>query len=256
MSNLTGDEKLRALGLKAASSQNNPYQSIFDKIRNAKDYSTFSSDVNGLADFSGFESYLTNTIGLSSSEASRFRQAMESKYADFSAFQTALSGFSDYDGWINSLRFGTTLAGDETDGTGLTSGVRIHGEAGLSYDNVSVPKGTVEIFGPRIEFSETGSPVDASTSFSFGSLSVSDTSPFLGQEVTISTTVTNNSGFNTQKTVKLTENGQVVDSKTITLDDLDSQTVEFKRTYNSYTTIDVEIGSAGPTTINVQPATL
>jgi len=256
MSSLTAKEKLRALGVKSPSVQNNPYLSTFEAIREEKDYSTFTSDVNGQADFAAFETYLTDTIGIAAESASRFRSRMEQKYSSFGDFGTALSGFSGYDEWINSFSWGTTIAGDETDGTQISAGIRIHGEDGVSYDGVSVPKGTLEVFGPRIELSSAPVPIDTSTSFSTSNLSVDDTLPQPNQTVTITAEVTNNSGYGLNHTSKLTFDGQVVESKTFSYASGESKTVKFTYSFSTYTSVDVKINDAGPTTVTVIPAGL
>ena len=256
MSSLTQKEKLRALGVKSPAVQNNPYIDIFDAIRDAKDYSTFTSDVNGQADFAAFETYLTNTIGVSTESASRFRSRMEQKYSSFGDFGTALSGFSSYDEWINSFSWGTTIAGDETDGTQISAGIRIHGEDGLSYDGVNVPKGTLELFGPRIELSQTPPPIDASASFSTANLQIDDTLPNPYQTITITADVTNNSGYGLDHTAKLTFDGQVVESKTVGIGAGATETVEFTYSFPDYESVDVKVNEAGPTTVTVIPAGL
>jgi hypothetical protein len=253
MSSLTQKEKLRALGVKAPTVQNNPYLSTFDAIREEKDYSTFTSDVNGQASFAEFETYLTDTIGVGSETASRFRQRMEQKYETFGDFGTALSGFSSYDEWINSFSWGTTIAGDETDGEQISAGIRIHGEDGLSYDGVGVPKGTLEVFGPRVELSQTPPPIDASSSFSTANLQVSETLPSPYETITISADITNDSGYGLDHTAKLTEDGQVVKSKTVSFAAGETKTVEFTRRYTDYVSVDVKVNEAGPTTVTVIP---
>lgn len=250
---LTQREKLRALGLSLPSEQNNPYLSVFDAIRAAKDYSTFTSDVGGQASYSEFETYLTDTIGVASSDATSFRKRMEQKYDDFSDFQTTIDGFSSYDEWINSFSWGTTIAGDETDGENITGGIRIHGEAGVSYDGVNVQAGTVEVFGPRIEFSETGTAVDASTSFSTANLAVSDSTPNTGSTIDITADVTNNSGFEAEHTAKLIEDGEVTKTTTVTIGDGNTKQVSFTQRYDEPTSVDIQINDTSTTTVTWIP---
>jgi hypothetical protein len=253
MSSLTQTEKLRALGLKRPDSSTNPYSALFDEIASQKDYSTFSSDVNGQASFSEFETYLTDTIGMSSADAARFRSRMEQKYASFSDFQSALSGFSSYEEWKGSFSWGTTIGGDTTDGDKVTSGVRIHGEDGVSYDDVAVGKGTVEVFGPRIEFSQTDAAIDASTDFAVTNLTVSDTTPQKGETINISADITNNSGYGTDFTAKLLEDSSVKKTKTVSFDPSETKTVSFSRTYSELVSVEVQINDSGTQTVSVEP---
>jgi len=253
MSNLTQVEKLRALGLKSPDSSNNPYEALFDQIEDAKDYTSFRSDVQGQASFGEFETYLVEEVGMSSTDASRFRSRMEQKYSSFGDFGTALDEFDGFPGWRGSFSWGTTIAGDTTDGEDPTSGIRVHGEDGISYDNEPVGKGTVEIFGPRIEFSQTDAPIDASTDFEVTNLSVSDTTPYTYQTIQISADVTNNSGYGTTFTAKLLEDSSVVKGKTVQIDPGETLTVEFDRTYTDYVSVEVAVNSSAAETVTVIP---
>lgn len=253
MSSLTQVEKLRALGLKSPDASNNPYEGLFDQIEGAKSFSEFNTDVQGQSSFGEFETYLTDTIGMSSSDASRFRTRMEQKYADFPTFQSELSGFSSYEGWRGSFSWGTTIAGDTTDGEGVTSGVRVHGEDGISYDNIRVPKGTVEVFGPRVEFSQTDPPIDASTDFTASNLTVSNTTPTRYETIVISADITNNSGYATTFTAKLLEDSSVVKSETISFGVNETKTVEFQRRYTELVSVEVAINDTATETVVVIP---
>lgn len=257
MSSLTQVEKLRALGLKSPDASNNPYEGLFNEIESQKDYSTFSSDVQNQSSFSEFETYLTDTIGMSASDASRFRSRMEQKYATFGDFQNELSNSSsNEEEWRGSFSWGTTLAGDTTDGSDPTSGVRVHGEDGLSYNNEPVGKGTVEIFGPRVEFSETNAPIDASTDFSVANLTVSNTTPARYETIQISADITNNSGYGTTFTAKLLEDSSVVKSQTVELDPSETQEVTFDRRYTDLVSVEVQINTSATETVTVIPSGL
>lgn len=257
MSELTQVEKLRALGLKSPDASDNPYEELFDEIEAVKsEFSNFRDDVQSLSSFGEFETYLTDTIGLSSEQASRFRSRMEQKYADFATFQSDLDGFDSYEGWRGSFSWGTTLAGDTTDGEGATSGVRIHGEDGISYANVSVPKGTVEVFGPRIELSQTDPPIDASTDFSVTNLTVSDTLPTVYETVQVSADITNNSGYGTSFTAKLLEDSSVTKSKTLSFDPSETKTVTFDLRKTESVSVDVAINDSATETVTWVPAGL
>ena len=254
MSSLSQKEKLQALGVKAASVQNNPYLSEFEAIENYG-FSQFQTDVNGQADYSEFESYLQSSIGLSSTKAVKVRSRMEQKYDDFPDFQTTLGGFSDIDEWINSFSWGTTLTGGTTgpDGQELSGGIRVHGEAGVSYDGVNVEAGTVEIFGPRIETSNTGAASAKTSSFTTTNLTISDQTPDTYEDITISADVQNDNSYSDTATVKLTEDGEVVQSKAVDLAGGAFKTVTFTRTYTDLVSVEVKVNEAGPQTVTVVP---
>lgn len=258
MSSLTAKEKLRALGVKAPSVQNNPYLNSFESIESSKTFSQFETDVSGQSSFSEFETYLEDTIGLSADDAAQFRKKMEQKYPSFSDFQSSLSGFSSFDEWINSFSWGTTLGGDTISGGGQgggvsAAGIRIHGEDGVSKAGVNVPKGTLEIFSPRIELSSADAPIDATASFASGNLTISDTLPTTFETITISADITNNSGYSLDHTTKLTFDGNVVDTSTDNYGPSETKTISFTYTFEELRSVDVKVDGAGPTTVSVVP---
>lgn len=254
MSSLTPKEKLKALGVSAPAVQNNPYLSVFGAIEDYG-FSQFVTDVNNQSSFSEFETYLQDTIGLSAGDAEQFRKRMEQKYASFSDFQNALFGFSDEDEWINSFSWGATIAGDTTtsDGESLSGGIRVHAESGVSYDGVSVEAGTLELFGPRIETSQTGAASTKDSSFTTTNLTVSNTTPTTFETITIGADVTNNNSYDDDATAKLIEDGAVVDSKTFRVGGGSTRSISFDRRYTELVSVEVKINEAGPETVVVIP---
>jgi len=257
MSSLTPKEKLKALGVSAPAVQNNPFLTEFGAIEDYG-FSQFVTDVQGQASFAEFETYLQNTVGLSASDAEQFRKRMEQKYASFSDFQNALSGFSNEDEWINSFSWGTTIAGDttEADGQTLGGGIRVHAEAGVSYDGVSVPAGSVEIFGSEIHTSQSGASSTKQSAFTTTNLTISDTTPDLFEEITIGADVTNNNGYNDRATAKLIEDGEVVDSKSFLVGANSTRSISFTRQYTELVSVEVRINDTPTQDVIVVPTGL
>jgi hypothetical protein len=199
-------DKLNALGLKAPDSQENPLQSEFESLLNGIDtnlsggWLDFQNDVSNQSSFGEFETYLTDTLGLSSSDASTLRQKYQSKFGTFSDFQNAVSSYSSFEEFENSFTWGDTISGETTeDGQNNNAGIRFHSEAGITKEGVSVPAGTVEIFGPEVHFSQTGATADEdpdkSSLFSYSNMDVSDSSVLLGDTPTVSVDLTNNGSY-------------------------------------------------------------
>lgn len=254
---LSGDEKLRALGLKLPSSEENPYEQDFLELRNAlnEDYGTFSTDLDGLSSFDEFESYLINDQGLSAEAASNLRQNVEQRYGDYLTFTDSVSAYDSFESWEATFNYGRTFGGDIYDAEGnQTSGIRVHSQNGVSREGVSVPAGTVEVFGPRVEFSQTGAPAASTSSpvFNVYDLYVSTTTPDPGETVAIAASVENTGGQRADFTFVLTEDGTRVDSHTVSVSPGGVKRHQFTRTYTSYVSVEVLVNDLGPETVTVQ----
>ncbi len=198
-------QKLKALGLKLPESQENPLKTEFDKLESAVEdlsngFPEFQNDVGNQTSFSEFETYLTDTLGLSADVSASLRSKFEAKYGDFSTFQTELDSFITFDEWLNSFKWGDTIGGETTsDGVESNQGIRFHSEEGVTKEDVQVPAGTVEIFGPEIHFSQTGATADEeedkSSLFSYSNETLSDSSIFLDESATFSVDLTNNGSY-------------------------------------------------------------
>lgn len=253
MADLSADEKLVALGLKTPSSQTNPYRDLFQQIRDAVSYSTFVTDVNGLADFPAFESYLQTTIGMTAAEASRFRTLVEQKYGTMTAFQTALGEASSYDEWEADFKFGETFGMTPSDEDPTNAGIRVHSEPGVSFDGVGVPKGTVEVYGPRVEFSQTQAYDLTVPDFSYTNITVSNTEPWVNEIVDISVDVTNNNGYSMSPIIRLLEDGEVVDSTQLSFGGNETIPVTFQRSWSELVSVDLRVEASPSVTVNVTP---
>jgi hypothetical protein len=219
MSELKQAEKLKALGIKAASAQANPYSDLFAAIADAKTWSEFQTDVGSFSSFSSFEDYLVNEIGVDATEAELFRKRLEQKYASYSDFDAAIQGYADYAEWINTFSWGETIASESTtDGEKAAMDIRFHSEPGVTRDGLDVPAGTLELFGNRIQTAQTGAvaqdeeePSGGSTKlFEWSNVSVSPTTPRVGETITVSGDLTNNSSYREPFLPTLQVDGEVV----------------------------------------------
>jgi len=260
-------DKLKALGLKLPESQESPLKEEFDELKKqvenlSNGFSEFQNDVNNQSSFSEFETYLTDTLGLSASEASKLRKKYESKYTDFSTFQNELSSYSSFEEWRNSFSWGDTLGGETTeDGQATNAGIRFHGEAGITREGVQVPAGTVEIFGPEVHFSQTGATADEeedkSSLFSWSNESVDNATPVPYEDVTFSADLTNNGSYRENFVAAL-----LVDGETVTTGDLfkigpgNTRTVEFTYEFGEIGSYEVQISKSATIDVTVIPPQL
>lgn len=264
---LQPEDKLKALGLKLTESQESPLRDEFDALENAvsglsNGFTEFQNDVSNEGSFDNFENYMTNDLGLTSTEASRLRQKFEAKYGDYNTFDTEVNSFSTFDAWRNSFVWGDTIGGETTsDGETRNAGIRIHSEDGITRDDVAVPAGAVEVFAPEIHFSQTGATVDEdpdkSSVFSWSNMSASETTINPGDTITLSADLTNNGSYPENYTPALIiDDATVKTADTITVDANATQTVSFSRTFDDLGVFDVRISKSSTVQVSVVPPNL
>lgn len=261
MSGLTQDDRLRALGLKQESSQADPGRGNFERLKDSTtSFEEFRGDVqNALSTFDELENYLLDLVDdeeealFDAEQAERFRMDLETKYDGFDALQGDLDEHTSYDEWESSFRFGTTIGGDTMDGDGeQNSGIRFHGEDGISYAGIPVPAGTAEIFAPRIELSQTEPTIeDPDAVFEVTNFEVSNTTPTPYETVEYSAQIENQSGYSTSFTARLMENDERVESKTLDFQVGETRTVTFTRRYEDYDSYEVRINDSVEETVVV-----
>lgn len=256
MSHFTAEEKLVALGLRSPGTQTNPYRGLFDQLASATPYATFRTSVAGLGTFDAFETSLTDDLDFSAEDATRFRVLMEQTYETMAAFQSALADVESYAAWEATFALGTTLGTTPEDGAPTNAGVRVHAAPGVSFEGEPVERGTVEVFGPRIEFSETVAGAVTDPAFTYTNLSVSDPTPVVGETVTISCDVTNQTAATFSPLVRLLEDGKVVDTIPTTVPGGGTVTVEFTRSWTDYVSVDLRVETSASVTVSVIPTGL
>lgn len=205
--------------------------------------STTKNSFSAFDSFSEFEQYLIDQ-GFSTDEASNIVTQIQNNYADFDEFRTQV--LSSEDGLTEILN--DSSSGSETSDTG--AGVRVFESSGTTEAGVSVPQGTVEIKGTRVEFSQlgevenTGEEETSSEVIIWSNIDADDLNPFPGETVRISATVENTSPFAGTLQAKLIVNGNVRDTRSIETRGNDTQTVAFDTDFDvgSY---DVGISSSG-----------
>lgn len=258
MSDLSQKKKLVWLGLKRPQADLSEIAFGVDKLKaEVGDYDTFQSDLDNVSNYTEFETYLENN-GFTNQEANNLIDRTKNNFNSYSDFKDYVQNQTDsYAELKNGYDSNKTIGSEEetNDGQQL-AGVKFYESDGVTRDGVSVPAGSVEVFGKEVHFSQTTGSTGSSASFSFSNLSVSNTNPNRGESVDISATVTNNGGVDGTAYAGLTEDGSVVDSKGVIVDANSSKTVTFTRTYNEYQQVDVSIQNLSPITITVAPDSL
>lgn len=258
---LSPGDILKALGLKLPSTQANPLRDLWNDLREAVDFATFNSDVQGLSSWGAFETYLQDDLGFSASDAADLRNQLEQKYSSFSDFQTELDSFSSFDEWENSLSWGETTGGESTDEDGrLVTGIRFFDEPGITRDDVSVPAGSVEIFGREIHTSQTGAPSDEESSsslFAWSGMSADPSSPDVYETVTFSATVENTGTDPQQIVAALSVDGERVDeSELVKLAPGSTREFSFLYEFEESGTYSVRIGESATIDVSAVPPNL
>jgi len=271
---LSEDKKLVWLGFKNPQQNENQATSEIQKLKdNVGDYSTFQSnldayDLDGdgteedISSFSEFKTYLEDN-GFQSLEADAFIDKIKnnfedsggdgSKYDDFEDYVQKQS--SSYEELQTQFNSGTGLTGEqETDDGDSAAGIQIHDQQAVSKSGVNLPPATVEIYGNRVEFSQTDSVVTDEAIMSFSNLLIDDQTPNKYQTITISADIENIGAVSGDAYPQLKIDGEVVKAKgPIFLLNGESTTVEFPWSFNELVSVDVTIARLEPKTVSVVP---
>jgi hypothetical protein len=260
-SSLTQADKLRALGIRSPDQSIELDLQLFEDIKewfkeNEDGFSSFEDEAKNQGDYSSLEQYLVDNNILSSENADQFITKIQNKYDDYTAFTNDLSNYESFDEFINSFNPGSGLTGDTKDSEGdPNQGIRFHSEDGVSRAGVPVPKGTVEIYGPRVEFSQSAPAIDnPEAALSVSNFTVSNTIPQKYEVVTYSADLTNDSGYSTSFSIKLYEDDEVAASKNVEFGVGETKTVEFTQQYTVLRSFDASIMDSSTTTVTVAPA--
>ena len=254
-SSLTQEDKLRALGIRQPNQSIDLDAELFDEIAEAYEeaFNDFLDDVDGLDSFEEFEDFLVDEDILSAEDAEQLRTRLESRFEEFGEFEDDLNTYESFDEWFNDFNAGETLTGGTKDEDGtVNQGIKFHEQDGVSRAGVPVPAGTVEVYGPRVEFSQTDPAIeDPDASLLTQNLTVSNTTPTRFETVTYSADITNTSGYSTSFSIRLYEDDSRVASKSVSFRVNETKTVEFERSYEEYDSFDVRINDSDEETVVV-----
>lgn len=261
-------EKLIWLGLKRASSTKSGADSAIERInQNVGDYSTFQSDLDNVTSESEFNTYLQNN-GFDQSQADNFITKVNNNFTDedssgssFDEFKSFVQNDSETYSELKSAFDSQTSFGSEletADGQ-QAAGVRTFENTGVTYDGISVPAGSVEVFGREVHFSQSESVKSGDGSGSTGGDSVftvnnfqtddSDDVVYIYESITLSADITNNGSYYEFFVASLTEDGNTIQSKNFKIAPGTTRTVEFTVTKEEYFCGDYKINTAGPITV-------
>jgi len=265
MSELDEDKKLIWLGLKRPESDRSEVAGGINKlVNNVEDYSTFQSDLDGVADYTKFKTYLENH-GFSSNDADTFIERIKnnfededgsgSTYDEFKYYvQNEASSFAELKNAFNTNKF---IGSDKETAEGQkVAGVKFFDYDGYTKDGHFAPAGSTEIFGNEIHFSQTGAPTAAEEDISYSNLTVSDTTPLQYETIEISADITNSGNRRGPVYAPLIENGAVVTRKKVQVAAGQTKTVTFERRYTELQSLDISIKNLGPQLVVVIPQSL
>jgi len=256
---LDTQEWLVWLGVKEPQTNLSEVKADIDRLKDSVGaWTKFQNLVSNSADYSELEQNLLNE-GFPSDKVDAFIDKIKDQYSSYSSFQddvvNTLTSYTEFQAQFGNQQ-GLTGARLTEDGEPV-AGIRVHDESGTSFAGVSVPAGTAEIFGRRVEFSQQDASVDPSgLTYSSQSTDDSDNVLNVGQNVTISADVSNPNGFGVDATVPLTADGTVIDQQNIRLGANATQTVSFTVSRSGYVCLDLAIGTLTPVTVCWTPTKL
>ncbi|AGM11217.1 hypothetical protein M197_gp52 [Haloarcula hispanica tailed virus 2] len=241
------EEKLVWLGIKTNAAKVNELAADVQQLQETVgDWGTWKAKVqDDLTSYAELETYLLNQ-GWSQEDVDAFIARLQNTYADFTAFQNDLDNYDSYEAWQSNFESTTGVQGDATTDSGQpAAGIRVHESAGVSYSGVSVPPGTTEVFGNRIEFSQQDPPRGTQDPVTYSNFTSDDPDDVevVNSAIVFSADVTNPNGWRVTVTVPLTEDGSVLQSKEVTIDANSTTSVSFSVTKSDYICADYAIGN-------------
>lgn len=255
------DAKLRALGLKQPSTTENLSSDNFDRLREAVDYEEFRDDVTAFEDnaaaFDDLEGWFGDLEAFDEDQASQFRLNIEQKFQEnYHEFVNILSENENYDEWEAEFRYGTTIGGGYGGEGEVIQGVTFHEDGGVSHSGVPIPPGTVEIFGPRVEFSETAPPEEAGDGITVNQFQVTPINHEGTGTSEIIAEAENTSDRSDIRSVSLYIDEERIETKSITLSGGQEGEVVFSHFFEDYGSFEVSVESIPSLTVTVEHPSL
>lgn len=268
---LSEEKKLIWAGLKRAQQDQSAVVGELNRIKSNIEWDTFVAhhdayDLDGdgtdedISDFTQFRTYVEKEHGFTTDESQAFVDKIKNSFTDddssgsvYDEYEAYVEGTaSSYDELKN--KFGTVTAmttEQKTESGQPVAGIRVHDTAGVSYAGVSVEPGTTEIFGRRVEFSQQAPPRAEDGTISYSNLQTDDADNVVTVygTITISADVTNSNSGDRRVTVSLTEDGSVVQEKTVDVNGGSTKTVSFDVRKTEYVCHDYTIGPLSPVTV-------
>jgi hypothetical protein len=253
---LSAEKKLVWLGLR------NPQQStseVASEVRRLQEQfnsvAEFQDELNDLTSFDDLRSSLEDA-DFSGEQAQRFIDKIKQNFDSFDAFKQFADGAGSFQDLKTGFGTGFGFTGEnQTEQGGKAAGIEIHDQPATSRNGVELPASTVEVFGRRIEFSETNALQSGAADIVYSELSVSPTTPAIGETVTVSATVSNAGDARGTTFPQLRVDGGVAQSQgPLRLAPGASESVTFETEIDSLVTVDVTIGNLPPETIAVEPS--
>lgn len=245
MGDIGEDKKLIWLGLKRAQQDTSEARDHIDRLQRGVEYDDYEDAVSGFADDSDHKTWLIDedNADFTEDQADSFNEMIQNNFESWSDYQDfVVNEAGSYITLRNGFDTQTAFESEERTADGeAVAGVRLHDTDGVSYAGVSVPAGTVEIYGNRVEFSRTGPPDAEEADISFSNLSISNTTPTRYETITISADVSNTGDSTGAVYAPLLEDGDVVTRQRIEVAAGATETVEFERRYTEFQSMEVTI---------------
>lgn len=240
------------LGVKEPQVDLSEMRADVDRLKDSVgDWSAFETLVSNQTSYAEYEQALLDA-GFPSDKVDAHISRVQDTYSGWSAYQDdVVNTLNSYEEYQSQFGNQSGMTGSElTEDGEPTAGIRVHDQSGVSYAGVSVPAGTTEIFGRRIEFSQQDAAADPSdVTYANQSTDDADNVVTVYQSMTISADVSNPNGWGVDVTVPLQEDGTVTQQETIRLGANATETVSFTLTKQDYVCVDAAIGTLDPITM-------
>lgn len=248
MAELKVKTKLTWLGLSSAANSLSDVEGEVSILENnLSGYDQFIEDIqDGINNYTDFENYL-DSIGFTNDQAASFVEKIQQNFVDENDSGSTFDEFKTFvvEQTISfeSLRTGfgqsNSITGEVTTEDGQpASGVKFHETEGVSRMGHTVPAGTTEIYGNEIHMSKTG-PADVTPpaeegDIDFTNISASNTTPEVGETVTVSCDVVSTKSTETDVIATFLEDGARIDAKNVRVPADSTESVQFDITKDEF----------------------
>jgi len=192
--------------------------------------------VNESTSFDELETWLDNQ-GFASEDATAFRDELEGEFADWSSFETFLDNADSIEALLDRYAHTETA----------TTGIEYDEDTGTLYLRYET-----ELRMQQWPSESVDNP-DETASISFSNVSVSDTTPVVDTEITVSADATNSGGSAGTAGSVLVVNNATRDWQTVDVPANSTRTVRYTVSFDSVGEYDVRVNDASTVTVTAIP---
>ncbi|UTF55976.1 hypothetical protein [Natronosalvus rutilus] len=251
---LTEGKKLKWLGAKRDGDDESEVKAEINRLeRTVGGFDQYQIFVDESADLADHEFRLIREQGWPEPDAELFTSKIDNSFDDWWAYDNYINVQVDsYRAMKGDFPSEVVFGGIETTGDGeVAVGVRLHDEAGVSKAGLSLPPGTIELFGSRLEISEMKEPDPEEEDLAYGAVEVEPAEPIVDEEFEVFCPITNNSDTDVRVFPQLVVNGVVEEQVEVDIAQGATEEARFSYVQPRISRLEVQIDGEPPVEVRV-----